>query len=86
MMNGAYVGDNGHCSVNPFVGKEDIKLSENGNNRKVVIVGAGVAGLTAAELLAKRKFDVTILEKESEVGGQINLADKPHIRINCIGA
>lgn len=77
MMNGAYVGDNGHCSVNPFVGKEDIKLCENGNNRKVVIVGAGVAGLTAAELLAKRKFDVTVLEKESEVGGQINLADKP---------
>lgn len=77
MMNGAYVGDNGHCSVNPFVGKENIKLNENGNNRKVVIVGAGVAGLTAAELLAKRKFDVTVLEKENEIGGQINLADKP---------
>lgn len=77
MMNGAYVGDNGHCSVNPFVGKEDVKLKENGNNRKVVIVGAGVAGLTAAELLAKRKFDVTVLEKENCIGGQINLADKP---------
>lgn len=77
MMNGAYVGDNGHCSVNPFVGKEDVKLNENGNNRKVVIVGAGVAGLTAAELLAKRKFDVTVLEKEECIGGQINLADKP---------
>lgn len=77
MMNGAYVGDNGHCSVNPFVGKEDVKLNENGNNRKVVIVGAGVAGLTAAELLAKRNFDVTVLEKEECIGGQINLADKP---------
>lgn len=77
MMKGAYIGDNGHCSVNPFVGKEDFEFSQNGNGRNVVIVGAGVAGLTAAELLAKRNFNVTVLEKNSVAGGQINLADKP---------
>ncbi len=77
MMEGAYIGDHGHCSVNPFVGREGEKLPENGNGRKVVIIGAGVAGLTAAELLAKRGFDVTIIEKEKQAGGQINLADKP---------
>ncbi len=77
MMNGAYIGDNGHCSVNPFVGRENVQLNKNGNGRKIVIVGAGVAGLTAAELLAKRQFDVTVIEKENCVGGQINLADKP---------
>ena len=77
MMEGAYIGDHGHCSVNPFVGREGEKLTENGNGRKVVIIGAGVAGLTAAELLAKRGFDVTIIEKEKQAGGQINLADKP---------
>lgn len=77
MMEGAYIGDHGHCSVNPFVGRESEKLAENGRNRKVVIIGAGPAGLTAAELLAKRKFDVTVIEKSERAGGQLNLADKP---------
>lgn len=77
MMEGAYIGEHGHCSVNPFVGRESEKLPENGNSRRVVIIGAGVAGLTAAELLAKRGFEVTVIEKEKQAGGQINLADKP---------
>ncbi len=77
MMNGAYVGDNGHCSVNPFVGREGIALSKNGASRKVVIVGAGAAGLMAAKLLAMRKFRVTVIEKSKDAGGQLNLADKP---------
>lgn len=77
MEDGAYKYTHGHCSVNPFVGREQCKLENNGNCRKVVIVGAGVAGLTAAELLAKRGFDVTVLEKAKEIGGQLNLADKP---------
>lgn len=77
MMEGAYVGDNGHCSVNAFVGREDEKLLQNGSGRKAVIIGAGAAGLYSAELLARRGFDVTVLEKESCAGGQLNLADKP---------
>lgn len=77
MMHGAYEGDHGYCSVNPLVGRETETLPKNGNGKKVVIVGAGVAGLTSAELLAKRNFDVTVLEKENKAGGQINLADKP---------
>ena len=77
MMNGAYKYTHGKCSVNPFVGREDVKLKHNGNARKVVIIGAGCAGLTAAELLAKRGFDVTVFEKDSKQGGQLNLASKP---------
>ena len=77
MMEGAYVGEPGHCSVNAFVGRENETLNFNGNDRKVLIVGAGVAGLSAAEILSRRGFDVTVLEKESEAGGQINLAKAP---------
>lgn len=77
MMHGAYAYTHGHCSVNPFVGRESNIINRNGRNEKVVIVGAGVAGLTAAEILAKRGFDVTVLEKKSVPGGQINLAKMP---------
>lgn len=77
MMENAYKYDHGHCSVNPLVGRENAEFHKNGNGRKVLIIGAGPAGLTAAELLAKRGFDVTVLEKTSEAGGQLNLAKKP---------
>lgn len=77
MMENAYKYDHGHCSVNTFVGREGVDMKKNGSGRKVVVVGAGAAGLTASNLLADRGFDVTVLEKENEVGGQLNLADKP---------
>lgn len=77
MMENAYKYSHGHCSVNPFVGREKVKLNKNGNGRKVVVVGAGPAGLMCANILCDRGFDVTVIEKESTVGGQLNLADKP---------
>lgn len=39
--------------------------------RKIVIVGAGITGLTTAYWLKKSGFDVTVIEKESAVGGNI---------------
>ncbi len=77
MENNAYIGGHGECSVNPFVGNEGKALIKNGNGRKVVIVGAGAAGLTAAYILAQRGFSVTVLEKEHSAGGQLKLAAAP---------
>ena len=37
----------------------------------VVVVGAGLAGLTAAHELERRGFDVTVLEARSRVGGRV---------------
>ena len=40
-------------------------------NNKIVLLGAGISGLTAAYLLDKEGFDVTVLEKKNEPGGSI---------------
>lgn len=40
------------------------------DSKKVVIVGAGIAGLTAATLLAEAGLKVTILEADNQIGGQ----------------
>jgi oxygen-dependent protoporphyrinogen oxidase len=37
--------------------------------KKIVVLGAGISGLTTAYLLKKEGFDVTILEKNIEAGG-----------------
>lgn len=77
MQNNAYTGDHGYCAVNPFVGSEGFKFANDGNGRKVLVIGSGPAGLTAAELLAKRGFEVTVAEKSDKLGGQVDLAVKP---------
>ncbi|CAG9467515.1 unnamed protein product [Pedinophyceae sp. YPF-701] len=41
-----------------------------GQGKKVVIVGGGIGGLVAGGLLAKQGMDVTILEKNADVGGR----------------
>lgn len=79
MQDNAYVGDHGYCSVNPTVGRETevASLPKDGGGRVVVIVGAGVAGLTAAEFAGRRGFKPIVFEKEDKIGGQINLATAP---------
>ena len=80
MQNNAYTGDHGYCAVNPFVGEENYELPTDGDSRKVMVVGAGPAGLTAAELMAKRGFKVTVYEKSSVAGGQVYLGAKPPLK------
>ncbi|MGI8467959.1 MAG: phytoene desaturase family protein [Pyrinomonadaceae bacterium] len=43
--------------------------------KKIIIIGAGLGGLSAACRLAKSGFDVTILEKNETVGGKINFVE-----------
>lgn len=74
MQVNAFVGGHGECAVNPSVGKEKVPLARDGRNRSVVVVGAGPAGLTAAEILGRRGFKVTVLERGSRPGGQVAIA------------
>ena len=45
------------------------KISRLKPTDRIVVIGAGPAGLTAAYLAAKRGYDVTVLEGTNEIGG-----------------
>src|SRR5699024_5926241 len=64
MQHNALHGTHAGGSVNPTPGHETELLNCEGEGRTVVIVGAGVAGLTAAEHLGKRGFAPVVLEKQ----------------------
>ena len=41
------------------------------SEKKIVIIGAGISGLTTAYLLFKEGYDVVVLEQKDKVGGSI---------------
>jgi phytoene desaturase len=44
-------------------------LQNSGSGNKVIVIGAGVAGLTAGSYLARNGFQVTVLEANPKIGG-----------------
>ena len=40
--------------------------------KRVVVIGAGLGGMSAAIMLARNGFQVTVLEKNAHVGGKLN--------------
>ena len=66
------------CVLNAENGDEATMTIKPGDGKKkVVVVGAGVAGLEAARVAAIRGYEVDVYEKEDRVGGQIHLAAVP---------
>lgn len=65
------------CSVNPVIGNElhwKAAFRPAAVAKKVVVVGAGAAGLEAARVAAMRGHRVTLLEQGKKVGGQLRIA------------
>ena len=63
------------CLRNPLTGRElEYAITPAKQKKKVLVVGAGPAGLEAAMVLKKRGHDVTVIEKSDRVGGQFFLA------------
>lgn len=65
------------CLVNPRAGYEtELNYSKAQIVKKIAVVGAGPAGMAAATVAAGRGHQVTLFEKEGQIGGQFNMAKK----------
>jgi 2,4-dienoyl-CoA reductase-like NADH-dependent reductase (Old Yellow Enzyme family)/thioredoxin reductase len=65
------------CAVNPYLGRDLLRLPPLKNRTKVMVVGGGAAGLSAAATAAGRGARVKLFEQSRDLGGVINLAMRP---------
>lgn len=67
------------CAVNPDWGRgrEFREIKPAAQAKKVMVIGAGPAGMEAARVAASRGHQVTLYEQKEEMGGQLLLAAKP---------
>ena len=81
-MTNAGVGKPGECALNMSVAheKEYFSMPRDGDGRKILVIGAGPAGLTAAQTLAMRGFNVSVYEKAEKPGGQVITAAACHLK------
>ena len=62
-----------HCAVNPASGRELRwrNAPRPLGSRNVLVIGGGISGLYAAATAAMRGHSVTLVEKDSRLGGQL---------------
>ena len=83
-----YQGEEALCIHNAATGRELIfpnVIISSKSKKKIVIVGAGPAGLEGARIAAERGHEVVVFEAASDPGGQIRLCAKTDRRKDMMG-
>ncbi len=63
------------CLVNPRACFEtELTITPAETTKKIAVVGAGPAGLSVAITAAERGHEVTLFDRATEIGGQLNMA------------
>ena len=67
------------CTINPTVGRERevARMGDAPTARRVLVVGAGPAGIQAAIRSTDRGHEVTVVDAAEAIGGQLHLAATP---------
>ncbi|HBZ06783.1 MAG TPA: NADPH-dependent 2,4-dienoyl-CoA reductase [Massilia sp.] len=70
-----FVNQRASCLVNPRACHEtELVYAKTNTPRRIAVVGAGPAGLSAATVAAERGHQVTLFEASHRIGGQFNVA------------
>ena len=84
-----YEGKDALCIHNPATGREKNMPHEINKKaktkKKIVIVGAGPAGLEAARICSEKGHQVVVFEATNSAGGQVNLICRSQRRKDMIG-
>jgi N-methyl-L-proline demethylase len=83
-----YQGGAAYCIHNPATGRETTmphEIARADVRRRIVVVGAGPAGLEAARVAAERGHEVVVFEMADKPGGQIRLTAQSARRREMIG-
>lgn len=63
-----------YCAINAAAIRErEFRLTPASNPRRIAVIGAGPAGLEAARVAALRGHQVTVYERDGDIGGQVRL-------------
>ena len=87
-IDGIYETGNALCIHNPATGREAAVpqiVPRGATQKRVVIVGAGPAGLEAARVAGERGHRVIVFEAQDKPGGQVRLAAQLQRRREIIG-
>ena len=75
------------CAVNPmvFMSRDllDGQVPKAPVKKRVAVIGGGPAGITALTTLVDRGHDVTLYEKNGELGGNVIGAAAPPFKVDC---
>lgn len=61
----------GPCPINYEIHQEHIPLTPAESSKKILIIGGGIGGMEAARICALRGHEVTLMEKNSRLGGTV---------------
>jgi len=72
-----FAGQDVWCTVNPKCGREIEFGKQEQSPKKLLVIGGGPGGLTAAIIAAERGHKVTLYEESHQLGGQLGAAAVP---------